>query len=163
MFTVALLLLLQAILLLGIGHWILRRIFSIIDPPLETMLLVGLGTVGMFANGLSIFLPIDEKIQALVFLIGLIGAIGYRKKILLAPATFWLFLLTISVGCIFWFFQAPAIRFGSSFYWLPGCCIFICRKNKQTWRLQPMNHHVYGSEYLSLVCWQRHLLTSATD
>lgn len=71
MLMVALLLLLQVAVLLGIGHWVLRRGLQLPSQPLEAILLLAMGITGLLTHGLSIFFPVDETTQWLVLLIGL--------------------------------------------------------------------------------------------
>ncbi len=61
----------------------------------------------------------SEKAMMILFFIGLSGALIYRKKLQLPQLLYWQFLITVWVGCLFWLYQAPAIRFGSAFLLAP--------------------------------------------
>ncbi len=71
-----------------------------------------------------------EKTMLILTFIALTGAVVYRKKIQLPAADYWQFMTTVSLGILFWFYQAPAIRFGSAFLLAPWLLYGYPRKEQ---------------------------------
>lgn len=71
MITVAFLLIAQVLLVAGIGHWSLSKLYKVQKQHIEWNMLFGLGIVGVLGNLISIFIPLNGMVKGTVFIIGL--------------------------------------------------------------------------------------------